>query len=104
MRGAAADVEAEIYEFMVRSAKPELFPTRGELLAAGRGDLVDAVAREGGWLAFGWDVDEEEEEEDGRVSQGRLDGVAAEGGSFPPEKEVAGYSGRSGRALFSLSS
>lgn len=99
------DVEAEIYEFMVRSAKPELFPTRGELLAAGRGDLADAVARVGGWLAFGWDVDvEEEEEEDGRVSQGRLDGVAAEGGSSPPEKEVAGYSGRSGRAPFSLSS
>lgn len=95
------DVEAEIYEFMVRSAKPELFPTRGELLAAGRGDLVAAVAREGGWLTFGWDVDEEE---DGRLSQGRLDGVAAEGGSFPPEKEVAGYSGRSGRALSSLSS
>lgn len=102
MRRAAVDVEAEIYEFMVRSAKPELFPTRGELLAAGRGDLVDAVAREGGWLAFGWDVDEEEE--DGRVSQGRLDGVAAEGGSFPPEMEVAGYSGRSGRVLSSLAS
>jgi hypothetical protein len=39
---------------MCRSAKPGAFPTREELLAAGRSDLAAAVASSGGWLSLGW--------------------------------------------------
>ncbi|GJN23704.1 hypothetical protein PR202_gb11373 [Eleusine coracana subsp. coracana] len=48
------DLEEAIYDFMRRSAKPGAFPTREELLAAGRADLAAAVASCGGWLALGW--------------------------------------------------
>ncbi|XP_042425820.1 protein PTST homolog 2, chloroplastic-like [Zingiber officinale] len=87
----SANVEAEIYEFMQNSAKPTDFPTKLELVAAGRADLVEAVVAQGGWLAFGWDLDDNEVEfpiddgvtvtvlpskseaaEDGRVYQERV--------------------------------
>ncbi|OEL27462.1 hypothetical protein BAE44_0011522 [Dichanthelium oligosanthes] len=48
------DLEAAIYDFMCRSNKPGAFPTREELLAAGRADLAAAVASSGGWLSLGW--------------------------------------------------
>ncbi|KAK3149699.1 hypothetical protein QOZ80_3AG0221090 [Eleusine coracana subsp. coracana] len=48
------ELEEAIYDFMRRSAKPGAFPTRQELLAAGRADLAAAVASCGGWLALGW--------------------------------------------------
>lgn len=48
------ELEDAIYDFMRRSAKPGAFPTREELLAAGRADLAAAVASSGGWLALGW--------------------------------------------------
>jgi len=40
---------------MQSSDKPEAFPTKEELVAAGRADLVNAIVNEGGWLAFGWE-------------------------------------------------
>ncbi|XP_020589269.1 uncharacterized protein LOC110030725 [Phalaenopsis equestris] len=61
------DLEAEIYEFMQRSANPLDFPSRDDLIAAGRGDLARAIEKEGGWLAYGWESDAEEEE--GTVSK-----------------------------------
>lgn len=39
---------------MCRSAKPGAFPTREELVAAGRADLAAAVASSGSWLSLGW--------------------------------------------------
>ncbi|CAL4935304.1 unnamed protein product [Urochloa decumbens] len=48
------ELEAAIYDFMRRSAKPGAFPTREELVAAGRADLAAAVASSGGWLSLGW--------------------------------------------------
>lgn len=63
------EFEAEIYDFMERSENPSAFPTREELIAAGRGDLAEAIAREGGWFAFGWDLEVEEEEEDDGISE-----------------------------------
>ncbi|WVZ60120.1 LOW QUALITY PROTEIN: hypothetical protein U9M48_010181 [Paspalum notatum var. saurae] len=48
------DLEAAIYDFMCRSDKPGAFPTREELLAAGRADLAAAVASSGSWLSLGW--------------------------------------------------
>lgn len=53
------DLEDEIFKFMKNSEKPDLFPTREELMAAGRVDLVNAILAEGGWLSAGW-VEEEE--------------------------------------------
>ncbi|KAK2636284.1 hypothetical protein Ddye_031076 [Dipteronia dyeriana] len=57
-------LEAEILEFMRNSEKPEVFPSKKQLMDAGRMDLVEAIVRQGGWLAFGWDLDDEDEEEE----------------------------------------
>ncbi|KAL6192715.1 hypothetical protein ACLB2K_033801 [Fragaria x ananassa] len=54
------ELEAEILEFMEGSEKPQAFPSRRDLVEAGRLDLVDAIVREGGWLSLGWDLGEEE--------------------------------------------
>jgi len=64
---ADVNLEAEILEFMKNSKNPELFPTKKELVDCGRMDLVDAIIKKGGWLAYGWDLDEEAEEESGEV-------------------------------------
>ncbi|MQL86056.1 hypothetical protein Taro_018593, partial [Colocasia esculenta] len=54
------DLEMEIYDFMQMSAKPSDFPSKAELIAAGRVDLVEAIAAQGGWLAYGWDLGHDE--------------------------------------------
>ncbi|PKA48364.1 Sucrose nonfermenting 4-like protein [Apostasia shenzhenica] len=46
---------------MEKSANPKKFPSREDLIAAGRDDLAMAIAKEGGWLAFGWDLADEEQ-------------------------------------------
>ncbi|CAM0875402.1 unnamed protein product [Alopecurus aequalis] len=56
--GPQEELEEAIYDFMRRSDKPGAFPTRAELLAAGRADLAAAVASSGGWLALGWSSDD----------------------------------------------
>ncbi|GLU09330.1 hypothetical protein SLE2022_261960 [Rubroshorea leprosula] len=50
-------LEAEILKFMKDSEKPEVFPSKKELVDAGRMDLVEGIQRQGGWLALGWDLD-----------------------------------------------
>ncbi|CAL9195645.1 unnamed protein product [Musa hybrid cultivar] len=55
MMDAGADLEAQIHEFMHKSGNPNDFPTRVELIAAGRYDLVEAITIRGDWLTFGWD-------------------------------------------------
>ncbi|XP_022734551.1 uncharacterized protein LOC111288060 [Durio zibethinus] len=50
-------LEAQILEFMRNSKKPEVFPSKKELVDAGRMDLVKGIKRQGGWLAMGWDLD-----------------------------------------------
>ncbi|EOY00193.1 5'-AMP-activated protein kinase-related, putative isoform 1 [Theobroma cacao] len=52
-------LEAEILEFMRNSEKPEVFPSKKELVDAGRMDLVERIKRQGGWLAMGWDLDKD---------------------------------------------
>ncbi|XP_039040002.1 protein PTST homolog 2, chloroplastic-like isoform X5 [Hibiscus syriacus] len=52
-------LEAEILRFMRNSDKPEAFPSQKELLDAGRMDLVERIKRQGGWLAMGWDLDDD---------------------------------------------
>ncbi|XP_039068893.1 protein PTST homolog 2, chloroplastic-like isoform X2 [Hibiscus syriacus] len=50
-------LETEILEFMRNSDKPEAFPSKKELIDAGRMDLVEGIKRQGGWLSMGWDLD-----------------------------------------------
>nr|KYP60254.1 5'-AMP-activated protein kinase subunit beta-2 [Cajanus cajan] len=56
--GEFSSLESQILEFMQGSDKPGVFPTKEELVAAGRVDLVNAIVNEGGWLAFGWDLND----------------------------------------------
>ncbi|KAA8532950.1 hypothetical protein F0562_032933 [Nyssa sinensis] len=56
-------LEAAILEFMKKSEKPDVFPTKKDLVEAGRMDLVEAIVKKGGWLSLGWDLDDENEEE-----------------------------------------
>ncbi|XP_064938662.1 protein FLOURY ENDOSPERM 6, chloroplastic-like isoform X2 [Musa acuminata AAA Group] len=91
MAPRSMDVEAEIYEFMRRSAKPMDFPTRDELVAAGRADLAETVAAQGGWLTFGWDLDDGGEEViDGSQS---MSDVAQEDGEVYQERVLNGSLG-----------
>ncbi|RDY05217.1 Protein PTST, chloroplastic, partial [Mucuna pruriens] len=53
-----SSLESQILEFMQSSDNPEAFPTKEELVAAGRVDLVNAIVKEGGWLSFGWGLDD----------------------------------------------
>lgn len=53
------ELERQIYEFMKNSNIPNDFPTKKQLLDAGRLDLVTAISNTGGWLAFGWDDDQD---------------------------------------------
>lgn len=58
------DLEADILEFMKESRNPEAFPSKTELVEAGRIDLVEAIRNRGGWLSLGWDLSDNEEEEE----------------------------------------
>lgn len=80
------ELEAAIYDFMRRSDKPGAFPTRAELLAAGRADLAAAVESSGGWLSLGWSWSSDDAWRPAASSGGP--GVHPE---YPPE---AGASGR----------
>ncbi|KAI3744542.1 hypothetical protein L1987_57625 [Smallanthus sonchifolius] len=53
-------LEGEILEFMKISRNPNDFPTKKELLGAGRVDLVHAIIAKGGWLSLGWDDSDDE--------------------------------------------
>ncbi|XP_023542269.1 protein PTST homolog 2, chloroplastic-like isoform X2 [Cucurbita pepo subsp. pepo] len=59
-------LEAEILEFMESSRNPEAFPSKKDLIEAGREDLVDAIVKKGGWLCLGWNLNDEE---DGGIEQ-----------------------------------
>jgi len=56
--GSDIALETEILEFMKNSENPLMFPSKKQLIDAGRMDLVDAILKEGGWLALGWDFDD----------------------------------------------
>ncbi|KAG6542834.1 hypothetical protein Mapa_015738 [Marchantia paleacea] len=53
--GVNVGLELEILAFMLQSPNSNAFPSKEELLCAGRRDLVDAIISEGGWLAAGWE-------------------------------------------------
>lgn len=56
-RDSGLDLEGHILEFMRGSEFPDRFPTRRQLVEAGRMDLAEAILERGGWLSLGWDVD-----------------------------------------------
>lgn len=58
------DLETEILEFMKNSDKPGMFPSKKDLIRSGRFDLVERIVNQGGWLSMGWDLDEQEDEEE----------------------------------------
>ncbi|KAH9327324.1 hypothetical protein KI387_007502, partial [Taxus chinensis] len=68
-----ATLEEEVFQFMEESEKPNHFPSKHELLSAGRSDLVARIMTHGGWLAAGWDSEDfsnqatEEDDTDGDV-------------------------------------
>ncbi|BBG94189.1 5'-AMP-activated protein kinase-related protein [Prunus dulcis] len=85
-------LETEILEFMKSSKKPGAFPSKKELLESGREDLVDAIARKGGWLSLGWDLEEEEGAQDSNFRQ--WDSIVAkEGESSASSGSLIGASG-----------
>ncbi|CAA2991539.1 Hypothetical predicted protein [Olea europaea subsp. europaea] len=53
------ELEEEIMEFMEKSEKPTMFPTKEELVRAGRMDLVEAIKKRGGWYSLGWEDENE---------------------------------------------
>ncbi|KAI4324808.1 hypothetical protein MLD38_030262 [Melastoma candidum] len=59
-RDSGFDLEGEILEFMRGSENPDRFPTRRQLVEAGRMDLAEAIMERGGWLSLGWDLDGED--------------------------------------------
>ncbi|XP_043687051.1 protein PTST homolog 2, chloroplastic-like [Telopea speciosissima] len=69
-----AVLEAEILEFMGKSDTPAVFPTKKELIDAGRMDLVETIAKRGGWFALGWDMEEEELAESESVQEDEFQG------------------------------
>ncbi|XP_058777244.1 protein PTST homolog 2, chloroplastic [Vicia villosa] len=86
-----SSLEDEILEFMQKSKNPDAFPTKEELLKAGRADLAEAIVKEGGWLSYGWDLND-----------GVVERVAFEDGSG---SDIEGYGTReSGVAASSSSS
>ncbi|EHA8589567.1 protein FLOURY ENDOSPERM 6, chloroplastic [Cocos nucifera] len=110
------DLEEEVYKFMETSENPSFFPTREQLIAAGRKDLADAIAAEGDWLAYGWNLEEESGDggnldslksldssnkeslqEDERMSQQRFSSEANDGGL--PGSEDCPMASSSGRSM-----
>ncbi|KAL3501322.1 hypothetical protein ACH5RR_035771 [Cinchona calisaya] len=68
-----SELEAEILDFMENSSKPGAFPSKKELVEAGRLDLVEAIKNRGGWFSLGWESDENEEGNDGeRVKEDEI--------------------------------
>ncbi|PSR85041.1 Protein PTST like [Actinidia chinensis var. chinensis] len=66
-------LETEILEFMKESERPEAFPTKEELIDAGRMDLVEAIVKRGGWFSLGWDLGDESEHEEERVQENGIE-------------------------------
>uniref|UniRef100_A0A2P2KKM6 Uncharacterized protein MANES_01G191800 n=1 Tax=Rhizophora mucronata TaxID=61149 RepID=A0A2P2KKM6_RHIMU len=61
--GGELALEAEILEFMENSDAPEAFPSKKQLIDAGRLDLVVRILKQGGWLAFGWGSNDDDNDE-----------------------------------------
>lgn len=97
-KGQELALEGAILEFMKKSKKPNEFPTKKELVEAGRMDLVEGIVNEGGWLSLGWELDEgnEELESDVDVEDFRRVGSFQESNSFEEKDGVSCFRDRCG--------
>lgn len=92
------ELEAEIMNFMAKSEKPSMFPTKEELVRAGRFDLVIAIKRRGGWYSLGWDFDnvgdgaEESTDSDIAEFQRRIESCKQSGSSNFFDEGIVRYS------------
>ncbi|MCO5597881.1 hypothetical protein L7F22_051966 [Adiantum nelumboides] len=66
------DLESQILDFMDQSENPDLFPSRSQLLKAGRFDLVEAILAKGGWMVAGWDLEPDPEEQAPRLDSSSI--------------------------------
>ncbi|KAK9707292.1 hypothetical protein RND81_07G187200 [Saponaria officinalis] len=55
-----SELELKVLEFMKNSKNPEMFPSKNDLVDAGRVDLVEAIVKRGGWMSMGWNDDDNE--------------------------------------------
>lgn len=83
-------LEAEILEFMKSSRNPEAFPSKKDLIEAGREDLVDAIVKKGGWLCLGWNLDVEEDGGIGQFLDERESMLATDWDSFSKSNSLKG--------------
>ncbi|MED6128808.1 hypothetical protein PIB30_101514, partial [Stylosanthes scabra] len=92
--GVLSPLETEILEFMRSSKNPSAFPTREELLEAGRVDLADAIVTKGGWLAFGWDLDRgsRQSHDFDRASVAEIHGQPTRGSGFSSSSPLSSSS------------
>ncbi|KAK9063415.1 hypothetical protein SSX86_017285 [Deinandra increscens subsp. villosa] len=92
-------LEREVLVFMKNSRNPNEFPTKKELLDAGRVDLVNAISKIGGWLSLGWDYSEDEndfnDDDDVRELQTKVEEYEPSSGSSNSSQHSASPTGRS---------
>lgn len=83
-------LEQEVLEFMLQSEDPDKFPSRKQLIEAGRRDLADAILRSGGWMTRGWDSvsDDELEKPELDVVLSKWDSIAAKKGQDTEKCEL----------------
>ncbi|KAG9134470.1 hypothetical protein Leryth_019927 [Lithospermum erythrorhizon] len=92
------ELEEKILEFMEKSEKPNRFPTKKELMNAGRIDLVEEIQERGGWFSLGWEDMESAVGEVGRVEESEI--VAMEYDMEQFKRRQEGFGGSDVRASY----
>ncbi|KAH9616824.1 hypothetical protein KSS87_013356 [Heliosperma pusillum] len=64
------ELESKVLEFMKNSNNPDMFPSKKQLLDAGRVDLVEAIVKRGGWMSLGWDDDDVDDSNTVKIENG----------------------------------
>lgn len=54
-------LEMEVFQFMESSGQLDVFPSKKDLINAGRYDLANSIEKQGGWLAVGFEDEAEED-------------------------------------------
>ncbi|XP_042025086.1 protein PTST homolog 2, chloroplastic-like [Salvia splendens] len=80
------ELEAEIMDFMAKSEKPSMFPTKEE--------LVRAIKERGGWYSLGWDDQNAEETTDFDIAEfhSRIESCKQTASSSFVDEELPGSS------------
>ncbi|KAG9131437.1 hypothetical protein Leryth_021105 [Lithospermum erythrorhizon] len=89
--GSDKNLEEMILEFMEKSNRPEKFPTKKELISAGRFDLAEAISRRGGWFSLGWEL-EDEKSDIVKVEESEIEEMECDVEEFRRRVEDCGWS------------